>query len=385
MSCSDGDSGSSPLPVSTDQPLVCSFYGINGLGDLTFADTINSGISFAESELDFFHVSYSPASWTEAEENVNFIFNEIKNKNYKKVLCFFADQGYLSILEKNEIFKEGLPSVTSLMFDTPRSEIPESISDKLYTIFIPYYAACYGAGILMKKICNQYNDGFVKPLIILPNDTCTDLFKSSQFFLKGMGIEAPETISQALEESTKSDSENSQYYYWNLTEKISEITTSDTTSSGFDKADYLYKLAKSIEIKNANSSHEMMITSVLPLCGGSGMGLLHFAQENTPLTFSIIGVDVNMDKYAADDVPFSIIKNSYRISLEFVTSWYENTLKEKDQVLRFEDNYTSISFDLSADEKVFGQNTTGFRTDELEDEIYNAAIEMERKILGEKN
>ena len=324
LSCSTDSSSDSYNFQEINNPIVCVFYGINGLGDLTYNDSVNTGITKAEEKFDFFKISYSPKNWTAAEANMNYIFNEIQNNfsSKHKVLCIFVDEHYIQLLEKNELFAKNLP-MTTLLFNVPQSGIPESIKNKVHSVFIPYYGACYAAGKIAKKISETEIEPFFPYMILADKDNQIH-FEYTQFFLKGFGINNPSSsLAEVFEQVTED------YFYLSLTEDPAK-------ESGYDKGDDLYKFA-SLGIFNLFGKKHI----VLPLCGGSTLGLLHYASDAGYCSYRVVGFDVDMFNYAPNAVEFSVIVDSARVAYECIEQWNNGNLP-KSQIKTFDNMYTAI-------------------------------------------
>lgn len=331
LSCSSDSSdssGSYAIPLD-NEPIVCVFYGINGLGDLTYNDKINQGVVKAESEFNFFKISYSPQSWTAAESYMNYIFGEIQKSSISRgnVLCIFVDPYYLTLLEKNELFAKNLP-ITTLFFNMPQSVIPESIRGKVNSVFIPYYGACYAAGKLAKTISGIAVD--YKPYIILADEGSSILFEYSQFFLKGFGLTPPASISEAL------DNKSSDFDYLFLSQEITKLLSGK--ESGYDMADLLYRFGSTVGIASTSSDTKYIM---FPLCGGSTLGLLHYADDAIYPPYNVIGFDVDMSLFAPSAVPFSVLVAADKVVFECIEQWQGGKLP-KSQIKTFEQGYTSI-------------------------------------------
>ena len=375
ISCSseDSDSTNSPvLPENLDEPLVCVFYGINGLGDLTYNDSINSGVTKAEKEYKLLQINYSPESWDAAPSYLDYIFTEIKKRSLtsNRVLCIFADNNYLSLLEKNTLFMDNLP-VTAIMFDTQESEIPAPLKDKLHSVYIPYYGASYAAGKYAEKFVAEQKKIFESyekvPFIILPDKQNMLLFEYSRSFLKGMGIQPPESveaIKSAIDDAENPVSTLSYFYLF--------LSDSSKKTSGFDMADELYKIAR---LYNPFD----LFSILFPLCGGSSLGLIHYANEKSEiLTFSIIGIDIDMSLLCPIDVPFSVVKHSDTIACELIGQWLNSKLP-KSQTKTFADGYTGITVSRLYSKL---QEYSDYFPEKFCNDVKEEAAEYENEILG---
>ncbi|WP_294428222.1 hypothetical protein [uncultured Treponema sp.] len=366
VSCSSEDSSNSLAGGNFDEPLVCVFYGYNGLGDLTYNDSINSGISKAEKNFDLIQLAYSPVDRDEARKSMNYIFTEIKEKSLTKkhVLCIFIGPEYINLLGENEIFMAGLP-VTAFMFDTPESDIPESLKDKIHTVFIPYYGACYAAGKLLRMEKEELNTQ-PNPLIVLPDKKNELLFDYARAFITGLGEQFPYSFDDVDWDALLTGNNSGNYTILSLNNYLIE-------KSGFDKADTLYMYARLVDINGD-------VKYFFPLCGGSSLGLFHYVQDcpRGP-SFSIIGVDSDMSSYAPLYVPFSVVKDSGRVAYELIEQWLKSAenIEEslpKSQLKTFRQGYTYI-----ADSPY---SLDFFFTNEIIESVYDEAVEYEEGILG---
>lgn len=337
------------------ESIVCVFYGINGLGDLTYNDTINTGVTKAEADFNFYKISYSPKSWTVAEDYMNFIFAQIQNSfaSKYKVFCIFADSHYIQLLEKNELFAKNLP-MTTLLFNVQQSDIPESISDKVHSVFIPYYGGCYAAGKISKEISKTLQQPY-EPFIILADENNRTLFECTQFFLKGFGLTPPASVTEA-------DKSKSDYNYLFL----SRVLGDSDSVSGYDMGDLLYKI---LGIQNLENTGKNFI--ILPICGGSTLGILHYADDKLELPYDIIGFDIDMYNYAPDSVVFSVIVDADKVVYECIEQWKKGKLP-KSQIKTLEEGYTYIL--AYADDKKFP----------FDDKYFNAIIEEAVQVENER-
>lgn len=286
---------------SDSLPIVYFLSREGSLGDLGYVDAIYNGAVKGVSKGNMkLSINELPSDDAQAVTKFRSILNSIKNENANiRKLMVIANDNFESILHQCETDIKAADGVDILLGETNDTTL------SVYTFRMPQYGIYYQAGMVIGS------DWFRFGKILIANANPTDLPIK----------EMRHGFSQAIDDSKKANP-SSQLQIEN---RFLSITT-----GGYHIPDSAYRLSYLISD----------YTLVLPLCGETAQGFLRYSRE-TPLTFSVIGVDYDMSDYAVG-TPLSVVKHIDKVVEQWITKWGEGIFQERHQTYGLASGYSEI-------------------------------------------
>lgn len=314
LSCSDDDEGTSGQQEM--ESTIVAFYPPEGLGDMTFVDGVYRGVESAVNEHGLLLYFYVPDDLETGCEQLRQI---ICNRNFPtKMLILVLGAQYEEVVRECSDSIAANENLDVALIET-RSIIPN-----VSTVYISLYGALYEASHLVATMDDVQRTAIVNALPGLAATT-----DAVEGFLDG-----------PMEE-----------------DDVETLYLSDSFD-GFNMADSLYRLSYELDTK---------YDLVVPLCGGSMLGLLRYNREFPTTSFYTIGMDADMSIYSSR-VPFSCVKRGGDVAKRCIEQWLYGELPQY-QFFGLENGYTEIEI------------ADGTRTDwqQLISEIEDEAIRKEKE------
>lgn len=286
---------------SDSLPIVYFLSREGSLGDLGYVDAIYNGtvkgVSKGKMKLS---INELPSDDAQAVTKFRSILNSIKKENANsRKLMVIANDNFESILHQCENDIKSADGVDILFGETNDTTL------SVHTFRMPQYGIYYQAGMVIGSELYRFGK------ILIANANPTDLPIK----------EMRHGFSQAIDDSKKA-TPSSQLQIEN---RFLSITT-----GGYHIPDSAYRLSYLISD----------YTLVLPLCGETAQGFLRYSRE-TPLAFSVIGVDYDMSDYAVG-TPLSVVKHIDKVVEQWITKWGEGALQERHQTYGLASGYSEI-------------------------------------------
>lgn len=293
--CSSDESGE--RMSSLEPPLSLTVvFATDGLGDMTYNDDILTGV------LSFYNLHEEnlelrllpPTSHEQGEKEIDAWFTDAHHNSGQKTLLLLASSEWEQTLSR---FNAPLPNGKQvIVMETKINQWKDGIS----AFNISLYGPCYLAGRVM-----AYN-GEKEACIVLASQMDTKLKEGVDGFRAGMTDAFPDA-------------------------HVTELYLSNDN--------FGYAMEDSAFAISARINQENLYDCILPLCGGSALGIYRYFNEYSNV--SVVGMDADCSAFSYA-VKFSVVRQVGQLIHEYLEMWLNNQELPKYRNYLLDDGYTII-------------------------------------------
>lgn len=266
-----------------NRPHLTVVTSISGLGDMGYNDKIIAGVMNFYEQHDVRMNLLSPKSEDEVKEIISNWQSQTANERLS--LLLLADSQYEKVLRSLN------PKLTSsqkiLLFESKSTDLPSGI----HTFYINRYGVCYLAGCMAR----EHKSATI--IAAMPGNLLLE--------------EAIEGFTQAYNKEV-------------------EIIFLAENLSGFSSPD-----------KAFITTGKIIDSFILPLAGGSNIGIYKYSRETPLYTSLIVGMDTDCSLFSTR-IPFSVVINIDQIVERYLSEWFENVSWGKTNTYGLNDDATDI-------------------------------------------